>query len=284
MSPRSLRAAARGCALIPPVATVLRPARASWTPATPRKGPVLVLGLDEIGSAVAHRLFAAGYAVALHDEAAGSVLRRGMSFADAAAEGFARLEGIGAQRLHDPGALPDRLRAAPAIPVLGMDAAAALTAAPWRVIVDARPGAHPLPEVLRGLAPLTIGVGPGFVAGETTDVVVETLPALPHPNPQHAAVLGAPMGGLFRTLLGLGRRVPRGKFIGMVGNALLWAPHDGVLTGLLRNGTPVTRGTRLAEVDPRGDAACAFGIAPHPRRVAEGVLHAIEGAGPAAPP
>lgn len=216
---------------IRPVATVVRdPGPPANVPS--RRGPVLVRGLGEVGSAVAYWLFTSGCAVALHDEAPERVLRRGHSFADAATEGFARLEGIGAHRLRDPAGTEESLFRAPTIPVLCMDAGAAWAAAPWRAIVDARP------------------YDPGL--------------------PEDSVVLTSPMGGLFRTLLSIGTRVPRGKFVGMVGNALLWAPQDGVLTGLMRDGTWVERGMPLIEIGPPG--AHPFGIAPAPRRIAEDVL------------
>ncbi|HYH37020.1 MAG TPA: hypothetical protein VD860_02270 [Azospirillum sp.] len=205
------------------------------TPMPSRRGPVLVRGIGEVGSAVAYWLFTAGCAVALHDEAPERVLRRGHSFADAATEGFTRLEGIGAHRLLDPAETAERLFRAPTIPVLCTDAGAALAAAPWRAVVDARP--H----------------DPGL--------------------PDGSVVLTSPMGGLFRTLLSIGTRVPRGKFIGMVGNALLWAPQDGVLAGLVRDGTRVERDTPLIEIGP--PHARPFGIAPAPRRMAEDVLQSL---------
>ena len=175
-------------------------------------------------------------AVALHDEAPERVLRRGRTYADAAAEGFARLEGIGAQRLRDPADLEERLCRAPAIPVLCMETEQALGAADWTAVVDCRP--H----------------DPGL--------------------PDGSYLLTAPMGGLFRTPMGLGQRVPRGRLVGTVGNVLLWAPQDGVLTGLLRDCTRVERDTPVVEVGPVG--ASAFGIGPAPRRIAEEVLEGLD--------
>ena len=42
------------------------------------------------------------------------------------------------------------------------------------ILVDARLQKRLQPEVQRGLAPLTIGLGPNFTAGVTTDLIVET--------------------------------------------------------------------------------------------------------------
>jgi hypothetical protein len=59
---------------------------------------VIVRGLGDIGSAVAHLLFREGYGVALHDEPRPATTRRGMAFADAAFDGEAELDGVRAVR------------------------------------------------------------------------------------------------------------------------------------------------------------------------------------------
>jgi hypothetical protein len=45
----------------------------------------------------------------------------------------------------------------------------------WTAIVDARMRKRAVPEAQRGLAPMTIGLGPNFVAGETVDLAIETM-------------------------------------------------------------------------------------------------------------
>ena len=52
---------------------------------------VLVRGVGDIGSAVAHRLFGAGYGVVIHDDPQPTTTRRGMAFADAVFDGRASL-------------------------------------------------------------------------------------------------------------------------------------------------------------------------------------------------
>ena len=53
------------------------------------RAPVLVRGVGEIGSAIAHLLFRAGCPIALHDGPAPTVHRRDMAFADAVFDGTA---------------------------------------------------------------------------------------------------------------------------------------------------------------------------------------------------
>ena len=55
---------------------------------------VLVRGLGDVGSAVAHALHESGFAAVLHDLPRPSHARRGMSFADALFEGVETLAGV----------------------------------------------------------------------------------------------------------------------------------------------------------------------------------------------
>lgn len=150
------------------------------------------------------------------------------------------------------------------------------------------------PEVQRGLAPLTIGLGPNFVGGKTTDLVIETSwgerlgetvqsrPALPlGGEPRPIAGYGrerfvyAPLSGVFRTTLEIGVLVERGEEVARIEDTSLRAPLSGMIRGLSRGGVPVSRGTKVVEVDPRGLGAIVRGLGERPRRIAEGVLTAI---------
>ena len=62
---------------------------------------VLVRGVGDIGSAVAHGLFREGYAVVMHDSAQPTTSRRGMAFTDAVFDGHAVLEGVRAVHADD---------------------------------------------------------------------------------------------------------------------------------------------------------------------------------------
>ena len=59
---------------------------------------VLVRGVGDVGSAIAHRLFREGYAVAIHDDPTPTTTRRSMAFSDAVFDRRASLEGVEALR------------------------------------------------------------------------------------------------------------------------------------------------------------------------------------------
>ena len=252
-------------------------------------GPVLVRGVGDVGSAVAHALFLAAAAVALHDAPAPAVPRRGMAFADAAFDREADLEGVRARRLDRADALADALAGRAFVPLLVGPLEEALHAASWSALVDARLRKRAAPEDQRGLAPFALGLGPGFVAGENCHAAVETnwerlgavvrrgptLPLRGESRPiagvGRARAVYAPEAGLFRTARRIGDRVAAGEAVAELADARLRAPLAGVLRGLVHDGVAVETGAKVIEVDPRSDAALCFGLGERPRRIAEDV-------------
>jgi xanthine dehydrogenase accessory factor len=254
---------------------------------------VLIRGIGDIGSAVAHRLFREGYAVVLHDGPMPTTTRRGMAFADAVFEGHASLDGVHAVRAHDIARVKESLDSRNAIPVYVRDIGALLAHLHPSVLVDARMRKHAAPEVQRELAPLTIGLGPQLIAGRHADVVVETsweglgavitdgasrpLAGEPREIAGHGRdrYVYAPLDGVFRTKTRIGDAVRTGQEIAAIGSMALLAPLDGILRGLTRDGVPVSVRTKVIEVDPRSREAEVRGIGERPRRIADGVLSAI---------
>ena len=135
---------------------------------------MLVRGVGDIGSAVAHRLFVAGHVVAVHDDERPTTTRRGMAFADAIFDGGTTLDGVEAIPVDELDAVSAILARHTVVPIVVGDFNVVLGLIAPDVLIDARMRKRDSPETQRGLSPLTVGLGPNFVAGETTDVVVET--------------------------------------------------------------------------------------------------------------
>lgn len=258
------------------------------------RASVLVRGVGDVGSAVAAVLFRAGYSVALHDEPAPATPRRGMAFTDAVFDGVAVLDGLTARRVENPAELRRMLIAAALLPVTVWPFAEMLRAADWSAVIDARMRKRAVPERQRGLAPLTIGLGPNFDAGNNVDLAIETmwgerlgevveaggtLPLGGEPRPiggvGRARFVYAPEAGRFQTTARIGDRVEEGDAVAALGALSLRAPIGGVLRGLTRSGVEVAARTKVIEVDPRCDPAGAFGLGERPRRIAAGVLKAL---------
>ena len=253
---------------------------------------MLIRGCGDVGSAVAHVLLRAGHAVVVHDVALPATPRRGMAFADAIFDGACELEGVRARRVD---ALDDVVAAGDELPLTTLAFDEVLTAVRPDVLVDARMRKRAQPEAQRGLAPLTIGLGPNFVAGETTDLAIETqwgdeLGAIVERGPTKPLAgeprsfdghgrerfVYAPVAGVMRTRAAIAQPVGAGEQLATIGDERLLAPLDGIVRGLVHDGVPVERGAKVLEVDPRGDPSRVVGLGARPRRIAEGVRAAID--------
>jgi xanthine dehydrogenase accessory factor len=250
--------------------------------------------VNDVGSAVAHRLFTAGHAVAIYDGSRPTATRRKMAFADAVFDGRAELEGVVALLVNDPVEAARMALTREGVAVFVGELSSLLDATRPAVLIDARMRKRAQPEDQRGLAGLTIGLGPNFVAGETTDLVVETSwedlgrvidrgaskPLVGEPRAIGGAAreryVYAPAEGLFRTNLHIGDAVRAGQGVASIGETVLTAPIDGVLRGLTHDRVPVAARTKVIEVDPRGLAAQISGIGERPGRIADGVLASVE--------
>ena len=254
---------------------------------------VIVRGLGDIGSAVAHLLFGEGYGVALHDEPRPATTRRGMAFADSAFDGEAHLDGVRAVRADTIGEVALAVAKRDVVAVHVGPLGPLLAALGHRLLVDARVRKRAAPEVQLADAEFTVAMGPGLVAGRHAHVVVETswdalgaviaegasLPLAGEPRAigEHARerYIYAPVDGVLRTKARIGDAVRRGEEVARVGDAALLAPLDGVLQGLTRDDVLVASGAKVVEIDPRGRLEDVRGIGERPRRIADGVLSAM---------
>ncbi|MBU0726211.1 MAG: xanthine dehydrogenase [Alphaproteobacteria bacterium] len=256
---------------------------------------LLIRGSGEVGSAIALALFRGGYRPVVQDDPAPATLRRGMAFSDALFDGRALLDGVPACRVDGLDDLRETVQAGQAIPVTALPVADLLAAQDWDVLVDARLRKRSVPEDQRGLAGLTIGLGPNFVAGGTVDIAIETSwealgtiirkgPTLPlRGEPRPIGGVGrdrnvyAMQGGVVQTTHHIGDLVSEGDVLGEIEGAPFIAPLPGLLRGLVRSGVRVDKGAKLAEIDPRGSTGHCFGVGERPARLAAEVLKLIGG-------
>lgn len=259
-----------------------------------RPAPVaVVLGTNDVASAVACALFRAGFGVVLSRDPMLPVLRRTMAFDDALVGGAVTLEGVTAR---GTASLVEVMRAFVErghVSVTALDLSELLCLGLMDVLVDARMRMRTLKVDLRPFARATIGLGPGFEAGRHVDVAVETAPeaiaalhqgATLAPHGRSAPLGGAgrerfaraPAAGFWETDKAIGDPVVRGEAVGACAGLAVRAPLSGRLRGLVRSGTDVPAGLKLAEVDPRVSGPPSWiGLADRPRRIAEAVLDAL---------
>lgn len=155
------------------------------------------------------------------------------------------------------------------------------------------------------LAPLVVALGPGFTAGEDCHVVIETMrghklgriieagsamanTGVPGLIAGHASdrVLHAEYAGILYNRARIGDLVQQEQTIAEIVDAEgmshpVTAGFTGLLRGLIRDGFPVTRGFKIADIDPReSEYENCFTISDKARCIGGAVLTVIVGREP----
>ena len=253
---------------------------------------VLIRGAGDLASGIALRLKRARLAVVMTDLPEPTSIRRTVSFSEALRLGKTTVEDVTAVRA---GTKEDVLAALAAgqIPVLPDAACACRLWLRPDVLVDAILAKRNLGTAITD-APVVIGVGPGFSAGEDCRAVVETMrghwlgrviregPAIPNTNVPGLIggyagerVLRAPETGVFRQALEIGARVEPGDVAGTVAGEPMRCTIGGILRGILPDGTPVKKGMKSGDVDPRCELRHCYFASDKAIAVGGGVLQAI---------
>ncbi|MBC8366911.1 molybdenum hydroxylase [bacterium] len=168
----------------------------------------------------------------------------------------------------------------------------------FAAIVDARMLKEADGPIL-GKAPFTLALGPGYTAGEHVDAVVETLrghdlgrvyykgSAAPNTGvpgevggETHTRVYHSPCEGRFWAHVKIGQMVRKGDLIGVFEGdckepCTIVAEIPGIVRGLLADGEIVPEGTKVADVDPRGEVIDPATLSEKTRALAGGVLTAL---------
>jgi xanthine dehydrogenase accessory factor len=291
--------------------------------------PVLIIlrGGGDLASGVALRLHRAGLRLIITELPQPLVVRRLASFAEAVYSGEIEVEGSIARRAENLShalALIDQdfipVLVDPAARVIGQLTTnlnstlvvidGRMTKRPpemdWEGRIEARTIRGTVPYESRTFAPepdtpltrpyasLIIGLGPGFIAGENCDAVIETNrgsdmgrviwqgapetdTGLPEAVANHRAerVLRAPAEGILHTTCEIGDRMEPGQRIADVAGQIVSAPFHGVLRGLLHPGLQVSAGMKIGDVDPRNDPRLCRQVSDKALAVGGGVLEAI---------
>lgn len=261
---------------------------------------VLVRGAGDLATGVIVRLHRCGFRVAVTECANPSAIRRRAALCEAVWQGQATVEGVTCRLVEDIDAAV-RVSQADEVPLLVDERADCVAALHPAVVVDAILAKRNL-GTNREMAPITVGLGPGFTAGEDVDAVIETMrghhlgrvllqgAAIPNTGVPgviagYAAerVIHAPASGEMTFVqdesgktIDIGALVKKGQEIARVGGVPVLATIDGVLRGLIRAGYPVTEGLKIADIDPRPEqVAYCDTVSDKARAIGGGVVEAL---------
>jgi len=254
---------------------------------------IVIKGGGEMATGLACRLFNANFRhLVMLETDRPMAVRRCVSFCEAVYDGAITVEGITARR-SDAFLDISRIWDAGEVPVVVDPVWAVISDLAPQVVIDAIIAKKNLGTDM-GEAPLVIGLGPGFCAGEDVHRVIETnrghdLGRIIEKGPAQAdtgipgticgvsgeRVLRAPSDGLFEAVCAIGDLVTRDQVMGLVNQVPVTAKIDGMVRGLIRNQTLVPAGCKIGDIDPRGTAAAHDTISEKARAVGGAVLEAI---------
>ena len=258
---------------------------------------IIVRGAGDISTGTIHRLVRAGFPVLALETDYPSAIRRQVSFSEAVYDGTATVEGVTAVRIRDA-AEAERILGNGQVPLLVDPAGEAIRMLKPGVVVDAILAKKNLGTRM-DMAELTIALGPGFEAGKDVRYVIETMrghnlgriissgcaaanTGIPGIIGGYGAerVIHSPAAGTFRQQKEIGDEVKAGETIGTVlsGNEEIpvCTQIAGILRGIIRDGYPVTKGFKLADVDPRlEEKKNCFTISDKARCIAGSVLELV---------
>jgi len=253
---------------------------------------VVMKGGGDLGSGVAVRLFRSGFPVVITELPQPMVVRRTVAFAEAIYTGETTVEDVIARRVDRIEGIWPTLKEGQ-IPIIIDPEAHVIQELHPTVLIDAIVAKRNTGTRLSD-APTVIALGPGFEAGVDAHAIVETnrghnlgrvlWTGRAEPNTgipssidgyAEERVLRAPVGGEVSVAKRIGEFVQKGEVAAWVNGTPVAATISGVLRGLIKEGIKVAKGTKLGDIDPRGQPNHCFTISDKALAVGGGVLEAV---------
>lgn len=261
------------------------------------KDLVIVRGGGDIATGTIYKLYKCGFKVIILETDNPSAIRRNVAFSEAVYEGKQTVEDVTcylAESLDNAVQMLEENK----LPLLVDPNGESIQRLNPIVVVDAilakkNLGTH------KDMSDIVIGLGPGFEAGRDVHVVIETMrghnlgriiykgKALE--NTGIPAIVGgygrervikSPADGILLNKGKISDVVNKGDILAVVKTKDKEIPVpatiDGILRGLIRDEYPVTKGFKIADIDPRlSEIENCFTISDKARCIAGGVLEAI---------
>ena len=267
---------------------------------------IIVRGAGDLATGTIHRLKKSRFRLLVLETDHPAAIRRQVALSEAVYSGSACVEGVEAIRVENEQQMSEAWKNNK-VPVLVDPEGKCIASLQPKVVVDAILAKRNL-GTNRKMAPLTIALGPGFTADEDVDVVIETKrghnlgrvirEGCAYPNTGIPGIIGgygaervihAPAAGILKNKSKIGDIVEKGQVIAVIEETgsveskndkiEVTATLSGLLRGLIRDNYPVTKGFKIADIDPRKEElANCFTISDKARCIAGSVLEVICGA------
>lgn len=268
---------------------------------------IIVRGGGDIATGTIYKLYQCGFPVLILETEYPSAIRRNVAFSEAVYQGTQTVEGVTCYRAENVEEAAAFLEEGKLTLLVDPEGESIKKWKPLAVIdgilAKKNLGTH------RGMAPITIALGPGFTAGADVDAVIETMrghslgrviyegtaianTGVPGVIAGYAKerVIHSPAEGRMRNVKKITDTVKKGEVIAWIeteaakegcvekkqNRTMVYASIDGLLRGLIRDGYPVTKGFKIADIDPRiQEYDNCFTVSDKARCIGGGVLEAL---------
>ena len=261
------------------------------------KDLIIVRGGGDLATGTIYKLKKCGFPVLILEVANPSAIRRNVAFSEAVYQGSQTVEDMTCYLADSPTSAETMLQEGKLVVLVDPQGTSIDQLKPL-AIVDAILAKKNL-GTRKSMAPITVALGPGFTAGVDVDAVIETKrghnlgkvlwSGCAAPNTGIPGIIGgygkervihSPAAGTLRNINKITDTVSKSDTIAAVetenGNIPVEATLSGILRGLIRDGYSVTKGFKIADIDPRTDEyQNCFTISDKARCIAGGVVEAI---------
>lgn len=258
---------------------------------------IIVRGGGDIATGTISKLYHSGFSILILEIATPSAIRRNVAFSEAVYQETQTIENLTCYLAKDMQQATQFLEEGKLTMLVDPEATSIQVFKPVAVI-DAILAKKNLGTTI-DMAPITIALGPGFCAKKDVDAVIETqrghnlgriiYNGTATPNTGVPGMIGgydkdrvihSPAEGILRNVCHITDTVSAGEVIAEIeteqGIVPVHATINGLLRGLIRDGYPVTKGFKIADIDPRLEQYNnCFTISDKARCIAGGVLEAL---------
>lgn len=254
---------------------------------------IIVRGGGDIASGTINRLHNMGFRVLVLEISKPNFIRRKVCYGEAVYEGEFSLEGTVSKlacSLEEIHSIWEEKK----IPVYIDPEMKILEKLSPDVIIDGILAKKNL-GMSKELAPVTIGLGPGFEAGKNVHAVIETnrghnlgriiyegkaaentgIPGIIQGYGKER-VIYASAEGILKTVHDIGDVVQKDEIIAYIGTEPVKASLTGLIRGMIREGSFVKKGLKISDIDPREDQLeNCYTISDKARTISGGAVEAV---------
>lgn len=260
---------------------------------------VIVRGGGDLATGIIVKLYNCGFNILVLETENPAAIRRNVAFSEAVYEGEKTVEGVTCYLADNLEKAVENIEEGKLSMIVDPEGLSIEKLKPF-ALVDAILAKKNL-GTAKDMADITIGIGPGFEAGNDVDFVIETKrghnlgriieKGCAAPNTGIPGNIGgftserviySPAEGVLETKRNITDVVKKGDIIAIIhteeGDVPVTATIDGIIRGMLRDNTTLKKNFKMADIDPRKEEYDnCFTVSDKARCIAGGVVEALLG-------